>query len=90
MISIHLLKHKLLLNFCCFVIGVIFIVVSLIQINKAYAKVEQAEDYLVSSTIPFYWMILLIGGIIIITLSYVSWRKYLGEKKSKQKRDSIN
>lgn len=90
MISIYLLKHKLLLNFCCFVIGVIFIVVSLIQINKAYAKVEQVEDYLVSSTIPFYWMIMLIGGIIIITLSYVSWRKYLGEKKSKQKRDSIN
>lgn len=89
-ISIHLLKHKLLLNFLFFVIGVIFIVVSLIQINRAYAKVEQAEDYFIASSIPFYWMIMLIGGIIIITLSYVSWRKYQGEKKSKQKRDSIN
>lgn len=32
-----------------------------------------------------YWMISLIGGLIILTLSYVSWRKYKAEKKKKKK-----
>lgn len=34
-----------------------------------------------------YWVIGLIGGLIILTLSYVSWRKYKAEKK-RQKKDS--
>ncbi|CQR46680.1 Sporulation protein YpjB (SpoYpjB) [Paraliobacillus sp. PM-2] len=35
--------------------------------------------------LSFYWIILMVGGIIIITLSYVAWKKYKGEKKRKQK-----
>ncbi|GGA61409.1 sporulation protein YpjB [Ornithinibacillus halotolerans] len=32
----------------------------------------------------FIWLIIVIGGIIASTLSYVSWRKYKGEKEQKQ------
>ncbi|WP_182199401.1 sporulation protein YpjB [Paraliobacillus salinarum] len=35
--------------------------------------------------LTFYWIILMVGGIIIITLSYVAWKKYKAEKKRKQK-----
>lgn len=71
-------------------IGVISILFSLIQLNKAYANVNHFTDEATSSMIPFYWMIMLIGGIIITTLSYVSWRKYKGHKKITQKRDENN
>lgn len=38
-----------------------------------------------SEIIPFHWMIIVLGGIIIITLTYVSWKKYNAiEKKSKK------
>jgi len=41
--------------------------------------------------IPFFWMVLIVGGCIAITLSYVSWRKYKGEKnKKKNKGKSID
>ena len=73
-----------------FLIGVIIIFVSLIQINEAYANVENREDIYISSIVPFYWMIMLIGGVIMVTLSYVSWRKYRGHKKNKRKRDANN
>ncbi|WP_047985298.1 sporulation protein YpjB [Ornithinibacillus californiensis] len=32
---------------------------------------------------PFYWLIIIVGGLIACTLSYVSWRKYKGEKQKK-------
>ncbi|WP_047980055.1 sporulation protein YpjB [Ornithinibacillus contaminans] len=32
---------------------------------------------------PFYWLVIIVGGIIASTLSYVSWRKYKGEQKQK-------
>jgi membrane protein implicated in regulation of membrane protease activity len=33
---------------------------------------------------PFYWLLIVVSGIIASTLSYVSWRKYKGEKNEKQ------
>jgi len=71
---------------CSLSIGVILILFGLIQINKTYAKVEQQEEMYISSFVPFYWMIMLIGGVIIVTLSYVSWRKYKGQKQEQKKR----
>lgn len=38
--------------------------------------------------IPLYWMIIIVGGCIAFTLSYVSWRKYKGEEKKQTKKDS--
>lgn len=42
---------------------------------------------LVQSMSSLYWVILAVGGIIVITLAYVSWVKYKEEKK-RQKKDS--
>lgn len=40
--------------------------------------------------IPLFPALLIVGGVIVITLSYVSWRKYRGEKeKGRQKRDKL-
>lgn len=89
MISIYFF-NKLAVFIGSFLIGVIIIFVSLIQINEAYANVENREDIYISSIVPFYWMIMLIGGVIMVTLSYVSWRKYRGHKKNKRKRDANN
>ncbi|HLS08269.1 sporulation protein YpjB [Lentibacillus sp.] len=40
--------------------------------------------------IPFYWMVGIVGGSIAITLSYVGWKKYKGEKKKETEDDSNN
>ncbi|WP_042145642.1 sporulation protein YpjB [Paucisalibacillus sp. EB02] len=37
---------------------------------------------------PFYWLLIIVGGIIASTLSYVSWRKYKGEKNEKRVEDN--
>lgn len=41
-----------------------------------------------SEMIPFYWMMIIVGGCITITLSYVSWRKYKGIEKTQIKKKS--
>jgi len=40
--------------------------------------------------IPFYWMVVIVGGCIACTLTYVSWRKYKGEEKNKQTNKDSN
>lgn len=35
----------------------------------------------------FFWPALLVGGCIILTLSYVSWKKYRGEKHKQADED---
>ncbi|MFD2133278.1 sporulation protein YpjB [Pseudogracilibacillus auburnensis] len=79
-----------MLFICTLVIGVIIILFSLIQLNHAYANVGQREEHYSIIIVPFYWLILIIGGIIMITLSYVSWRKYRGDKKRKKKQKPNN
>lgn len=37
--------------------------------------------------IPFYWMVVIVGGCIACTLTYVSWRKYKGEKNKQTNKD---
>ncbi|MBS4199494.1 sporulation protein YpjB [Bacillus sp. FJAT-49732] len=37
-----------------------------------------------------WWVMFMTGGIIVSTLSYVSWRKYRGQKLQKQKRKDLN
>lgn len=85
-ISIYMFKNKLVLFVCAFLIGIIFILFSVIKLNYVYATEQLTNDHYTVSIVPFYWMILIIGGLIIVTLSYVSWRKYKGDKKSRQKR----
>ena|SRR5690625_3802203 len=89
-ISIKYFKSKITLYISFHLIGIIIILLSLFQINEAYAKVEASDEIYATSIVPFYWMIMLIGGIIIITLSYVGWRKYKGDQKKRRKRDTNN
>lgn len=62
--------------------------ISIIQLNNSYAKRDTVNAYSYVTDIPFPTMIMLIGGVIFLTLSYVSWRKYRGEKR--KRRDKIN
>ncbi|HLS66603.1 MAG TPA: sporulation protein YpjB [Pseudogracilibacillus sp.] len=64
------------------------IFISIIQMNDSYANRDVVDTYSYVTDIPFPAMITLIGGVIFVTLSYVSWRKYKGERK--KRRDKIN
>ena len=64
-------------------IGVILFFVT----KNFYLEVEQNKSHshiLLSSFVPFFSLLLLIGGSIVITLSYVSWRKYKGTEYEKK------
>jgi len=41
---------------------------------------------MMSIEISFFSLILLIGGLIIVTLSYVAWKKYKGQKLKHKKK----
>ncbi|WP_284141304.1 MULTISPECIES: sporulation protein YpjB [unclassified Virgibacillus] len=68
-----------------FIIGIFTIVISE---NKLYAQSIEEDTKESSGMIPLFWIIIIVGGCIALTLSYVSWRKYKGEK-NKQKQDQI-
>jgi len=73
-----------------FLLGIIIIFLGILKLNYTYASNHNSEsDVELAGIVPFYWLIMLIGGIILIALSYVGWRKYKGHK-SKQKRDANN
>ncbi|MBM7569842.1 sporulation protein YpjB [Aquibacillus albus] len=44
------------------------------------SNTNQKED-----STSFLWLIFVVGGVIMITLSYVGWKKYKGEKNKSQK-----
>ncbi|MFD1360547.1 sporulation protein YpjB [Lentibacillus salinarum] len=56
----------------------------------ASAEKHPAENTANMTMVPFYWMVGIVGGSIAITLTYVSWRKYKGEKKKQTEDDSNN
>lgn len=77
------------------VIGVIGIItfISSINVNGApFYEKNIEKSFLLSGFVPFLSLIILIGGSILITLSYVSWRKYKASKLKSdvQKRKSNN
>lgn len=48
--------------------------------------------YTNAELVPLFPVLLIVGGFIILTLSYVSWRKYKGEKakgQEQKKRDKL-
>ncbi len=89
-ISIFFIKKKYLIYLITLMIGVILSVLSVVKLNHTYANTINTTEYQVSTMVPFYWMIMLIGGLILITLSYVSWRKYKGTQKKKKDRRANN
>ncbi|MFD2045851.1 sporulation protein YpjB [Ornithinibacillus salinisoli] len=68
-------------------IGIVFFWVVLCTAHPVLASEESSKEN--SEMIPFYWGVFIVGGCIAITLSYVSWRKYKGEKKIEQKKDKM-
>ncbi|HLR79966.1 MAG TPA: sporulation protein YpjB [Bacillota bacterium] len=70
-------------------IGIMLIIGTIICTHPTFVsaseKIPQKEAN--AEMIPFYWMIIIVGGCIAITLTYVSWRKYRGEQKKRLKKD---
>lgn len=62
-----------------------FFVVDTIE-AKVKADTEVTKETL--EIIPFFWTVGIIGGIIGLTLAYVSWRKYKAEKKERRKKSN--
>ncbi|SHF56444.1 sporulation protein YpjB [Ornithinibacillus halophilus] len=59
-----------------------------LMLNSVFVESVQAESIKTDdepSMVPFFWGAGMVGGIIAITLTYVSWRKYKGEKKRGKK-----
>ncbi|MEN2766191.1 sporulation protein YpjB [Ornithinibacillus xuwenensis] len=81
-------RNKLVNIFKWLLIGILLYVLIEIIIGEtvnANTKQNQKGD---DNMFPFYWLIIIVGGIIAITLSYVSWRKYRGEKEEKKNLDT--
>lgn len=72
------LTRLVLKNFLC-IIGIM-----VVQGSVVYAEPNQEVVHKNVAMTPFYWVIIIVGGCIAITLTYVSWRKYKGEKKKKK------
>lgn len=74
------------------IIGIITFI-SYINVTGAFDEQKNVDNsFLLSGFVPFLSLLVLIGGSILITLSYVSWRKYKASKLNKQikKRNSNN
>ncbi|API90394.1 hypothetical protein J32TS6_03500 [Virgibacillus pantothenticus] len=78
-------RHLFVLTFGV-IIGIIIYAIAFtpkaIQANVHRAAQPAMEQK--GQLFPFIWIVLIVGGCIGITLTYVSWRKYRGEKKNKQ------
>lgn len=87
-ISIISFLKKNIMFVISLLIGVIFSVFGLIKLNHVYANALNEYEENAALFVPYYWLILIIGGLILITLSYVSWRKYKGTIKRRKNRES--
>lgn len=87
-ISIIFFMKKNVLFLLCLIIGVICSVFGFIKLNYVYANVSSEYEDNAILLVPYYWLILIIGGLILITLSYVSWRKYKGTIKRRKNREA--
>lgn len=87
-ISIISLLKKNVIFLISLLIGVICSVFGFIKLNHVYANVVNEYQDDAALLVPYYWLILIIGGLILITLSYVSWRKYKGTIKRKKNREA--
>lgn len=55
------------------------------DLKKLFTNVDKDE-----ADPSIWWVIMMTGSIIVLTLSYVSWRKYKGEKQQKKQRKDTN
>src|SRR5699024_1320470 len=84
-ISIIFFIKKYIVFFLSLCIGVMLSGFSVVKLNHVYAQ-SNNENHDTTFLVSYYWLILIIGGLILITLTYVSWRKYKGTIKQKKDR----
>ena len=70
------------------IIGIIFYFVMEAIIGEVVSAKIKGQAKGDDEMFPFYWLLLIVGGIIASTLSYVSWRKYKGEKSDNQSKEN--
>lgn len=86
-----MVKNKEINIVIAFLIGVIMFMPNgnVYYATNGQRKLDQVS--LLSGFVPFLSLLILIGGSIIITLFYVSWRKYRGNKlREKIKKENSN
>jgi len=67
------------------IVNSVIISLNIMFAHPVLAKTLEENPAKGKEMIPFYWMILIVGSCIAVTLSYVSWRKYKGEQQRKKK-----
>ncbi|WP_010095886.1 sporulation protein YpjB [Ornithinibacillus scapharcae] len=71
-----------------FIIGILCYLLMEFIIGDNVTALIKTEEKGNDRLFPFYWLMLIVGLIIVSTLSYVSWRKYKGEKDEKKNHDN--
>lgn len=65
-------------------IGILFYIIP--AGNLAAAATGKAVNSLGTDFSPLIWTVVIVGGCIVLTLSYVSWKKYKAETKEKRRK----
>lgn len=79
-----MINNEQIIVIIAFLMGIIMFI-SHSKVNvAAHEQIELEQSIVFSDFMPFLSLLLLIGGSILLTLLYVSWRKYKGSKKSKE------
>ncbi len=76
--------HKKIRNY----ITISFLSILMVVFSPHLIVQASTENAPQSERIPFYIVAAIIGGIIIVTLTYVSWKKYKAEQKKKNKNEN--
>ncbi|WP_188453875.1 sporulation protein YpjB [Virgibacillus oceani] len=76
-------KIKLVSVAIAVIIGILVVPIAASAFNIA----EPVHDTNAKDMTPFYWMVAIVGGLIAVTLTYVSWKKYKGDEKKRTNND---
>lgn len=76
-ISFRQIKKSVFLMVIGIIIGFSIPQTTIAEIKKQATKKSM-------DMVAFYWVLFVVGGLIALTLTYVSWRKYRGEKQKRQ------
>jgi len=76
-------NHKINVRYTIIVVTILLVV--MFPHVTVHADTENSPT---SNGIPFYIVATIIGGVIVITLTYVSWKKYRAERKNTKENDN--
>lgn len=82
------MNHQRKIHRLCILIGILLLVAPVYVNAKENTEIITFAKTNHSVMVPFYWMTIIVGGCIAITLTYVSWKKYKAEKKKDVNKDS--